>query len=192
MVTHVPSILERLVPRSAPASPPAPALGGRDSQTANEKVISAATIVAFVVLAGVGVCVLGGQCGRAVRSRADEVAGAGYLSADEDPETALPSSAFDDVLSALRDHDPALGAALDAARANLGMGMGTPSIPGNVITDFPDQLDGDFHTALRTRLVTQTTKPFWEQFQKLADHITAHGSLPKPSTARELHRFVRS
>jgi hypothetical protein len=67
-----------------------------------------------------------------------------------------------------------------------------PSIPGNVITDFPDQLDGDFHTALRTRLVTQTTKPFWEQFQKLADHITAHGSLPKPSTARELHRFVRS
>jgi small-conductance mechanosensitive channel len=76
-VTHVPSILERLVPRSAPASPPAPALGGRDSQTANEKVISAATIVAFVVVAGVGVRVLAGQCGRAVRSRADEVAGAG-------------------------------------------------------------------------------------------------------------------
>jgi hypothetical protein len=94
----------------------------------------------------------------------------------------LPYSAFDDVgtvLSALRDHDPALGAALDAARANLGMGMGMPSIPGNVITDFPDQLDGDIHAALRTRLVTQTTKPFWEQFQKLADHITAHGSLPK-------------
>ena len=53
------------------------ALGGRDGQTANEKVISAAPIVAFVVLAGVGVRVLAGHCGRAVRSRADEVARAG-------------------------------------------------------------------------------------------------------------------
>jgi hypothetical protein len=56
------------------------ALGGRDGQTANEKVISAAPIVAFVVLAGVGVRVLAGHCGRAVRSRADEVAQPGSSS----------------------------------------------------------------------------------------------------------------
>jgi hypothetical protein len=97
----VPSILERLVPDprlrvrwhrwcishalggrspaccSGGVIPIEVALGGRDGQTANEKVISAAPIVAFVVLAGVGVRVLAGQCGRAVRSRADEVAGAG-------------------------------------------------------------------------------------------------------------------
>lgn len=118
-----------------------------------------------------------------------------YLSADDDPETVLSSSAFDDVctvLYALRDHDPALGVALDVARAELGMGTVTPSLPGNVIADLPDRLDGDFHAALCTRLVTQTTKPFWEHFRQLADYITAHGDLPKPSTAPELHRFVRT
>jgi predicted helicase len=118
-----------------------------------------------------------------------------YLSADEDAEAVLSSSAFDDVctvLYALRDHDPALGAALDAARAQLGTGTATPSLPGNVIADLPDSLDGDFHTALCARLVTQTTKPFWEQFQQLGDYIAAHGDLPRPGTAPELHRFVRA
>jgi superfamily II DNA or RNA helicase len=118
-----------------------------------------------------------------------------YLGADDDPETVLSSSAFDDVCSvlfALRDHDPALGVALDAARAELGMGTVRPSLPGNVITDLPDRLDGDFHTALCTRLLTQTTKPFWEKLQQLADYITACGDLPGPRTAPDLHRFVKT
>ncbi|KGH48620.1 hypothetical protein IN07_01260 [Modestobacter caceresii] len=118
-----------------------------------------------------------------------------YLSADEDPETVLSSSAFDDVctvLHALRDHDPAFGAALDAARGQVGTRRMTPSLPGKVIADLPDRLDGDFHTALCTRLLMQTTKPFWERLQQLADYISARGDLPGPSTAPELHQFVKT
>lgn len=116
-----------------------------------------------------------------------------YLSADDDPETVLASSAFADVctvLSALRDHDPALGEALDNARKALSAGSGTPRLPGNVILDLPP-LAGDFHTALCTQLVRRTTRPFWEQLQRLADHIATHGKLPGSTTAIELNRFMR-
>ncbi|MCZ2826034.1 MULTISPECIES: DEAD/DEAH box helicase [unclassified Modestobacter] len=118
-----------------------------------------------------------------------------YLSAAEDPETVLSSSAFEDVctvLQALRDHDPAFGAALDAARGQVGTRTMMPSLPGKVIADLPDRLDSDFHTALCTRLLAQTTRPFWEKLQLLADYITAHGDLPRPSASRELHQFIKT
>ncbi|MGR7027230.1 DEAD/DEAH box helicase family protein [Geodermatophilus sp. URMC 62] len=107
--------------------------------------------------------------GRALRTAPGKAVGTillpVYLAADEDPEGVLSSSAFDDVctvLYALREHDPALGAELDAARRQLGGETMTPRLPGKVIPDLTNRLDGNFHRALCTRLVTQTTKPFWE------------------------------
>ena len=122
--------------------------------------------------------------GRSIRKTPDKKVGTivlpVFIDQSQDPDQVLSSSVFKPVwwvLNALRDHDADLAEALDGLRREIGrQDKARTSLPSKIAIDLPATVAVQFASALKTRLVENTT-PTWEYFFGLLErYVEEHGT----------------
>jgi superfamily II DNA or RNA helicase len=114
-----------------------------------------------------------------------------FLTADQDPEALLQTSAFKpiwDVVRALRAHDDLLAAELDALRRSLGPRT-SGKLPGGFTVDLPEGIGRGFADAFSVRLVEETTETWMAHFGELEEFIKTNGHARVPREYEDRQHF---
>lgn len=135
--------------------------------------------------------------GRAIRKAEEKTLGTivipVFVGDAEDAEEALSESRFKavwDVLRALREHDAALGEALDRLRRSLGRKQHVDwRLPEKLILEVPTSVGDDFARAFETRVVESTTSSWESVFGLLEQFVEreGHSRVPQRHVEEEFH-----